>query len=185
MVKEYTVKAHPTKYAGVMFRSRLEARWACFFDLAGWRWQYEPIDLPGWSPDFRVEFPCGHSECPPSHTLLVEIKPYFSKGHQCLNFAYGEGIPAHASAAFGNDPSISEWEMSHGAGGGIFSIPELVAGWESLWSSAGNSVQWHPTSRKERQPEASQEEVHRVLAEIADKVSATPRRTDRTPQEAR
>jgi hypothetical protein len=45
--------AIPTRYGGVQFRSRLEARWAAFFDLAGWRWQYEPIDLAGWIPDFR------------------------------------------------------------------------------------------------------------------------------------
>jgi hypothetical protein len=25
--------AHPTRYAGVNFRSRLEAKWAAFFDL--------------------------------------------------------------------------------------------------------------------------------------------------------
>ena len=32
----YTIKAIPTTYAGVRFRSRLEARWAAFFDLCGW-----------------------------------------------------------------------------------------------------------------------------------------------------
>jgi hypothetical protein len=31
-----------TEYAGARFRSRLEARWAAFFDLCGWRWEYEP-----------------------------------------------------------------------------------------------------------------------------------------------
>lgn len=34
---------HPieTRYAGCLFRSRLEARWAVFFDAAGIEWQYE------------------------------------------------------------------------------------------------------------------------------------------------
>ena len=30
-----------TRYAGCLFRSRLEARWAVFFDHLGIRWRYE------------------------------------------------------------------------------------------------------------------------------------------------
>jgi hypothetical protein len=59
--------AHPTTYGGARFRSRLEARWAAFFDLAGWRWEYEPLDLEGWSPDFAL---IGRDQ-----TVLVEVKP--------------------------------------------------------------------------------------------------------------
>ena len=34
---DYTkIAAIPTTYSGVVFRSRLEARWAAFFDLCGW-----------------------------------------------------------------------------------------------------------------------------------------------------
>lgn len=47
--------AIPTKYRGVQFRSRLEARWAAFFDLVGWPWRYESLDLDGYIPDFIVE----------------------------------------------------------------------------------------------------------------------------------
>ena len=32
----------PTTYADVQFRSRLEARWAVFFDALGVPWEYEP-----------------------------------------------------------------------------------------------------------------------------------------------
>ena len=49
------MQAIPTVYAGVRMRSRLEATWAAFFDLIGWRWSYEPIDLDGWIPDFAIE----------------------------------------------------------------------------------------------------------------------------------
>jgi hypothetical protein len=59
----------PTIYNGVQFRSRLEARWACFFDLIGWTWEYEPLDLNGWIPDFRLTSDDGHH-------YLVEIKPH-------------------------------------------------------------------------------------------------------------
>jgi hypothetical protein len=48
----------PTEYGGVTFRSRLEARWALFFDALGVIWQYEPegFDLPSglYVPDFWV-----------------------------------------------------------------------------------------------------------------------------------
>jgi hypothetical protein len=35
------IKAIDTIYEGYRFRSRLEARWAVFFDSVGWRWSYE------------------------------------------------------------------------------------------------------------------------------------------------
>lgn len=35
------IKAIPTEYAGILFRSKLEARWALFFDQLGIRWEYE------------------------------------------------------------------------------------------------------------------------------------------------
>lgn len=60
------IPAIPTDYAGQRFRSRLEAKWAAFFDLLGWKWEYEPVDLAGWIPDFRIQA---------SSPLLVEVKP--------------------------------------------------------------------------------------------------------------
>lgn len=48
----------PTKYAGIQFRSRAEARWAAFFDRLDWRWAYEPVDLDGYIPDFVLEGRC-------------------------------------------------------------------------------------------------------------------------------
>jgi len=52
-----TIKAIETEYNGYRFRSRLEARWAVFFDAAGIRYEYEPegFDLGGgmhYLPDF-------------------------------------------------------------------------------------------------------------------------------------
>ncbi len=37
-----TIGVIETEYAGTRFRSRLEARWAVFFDLLGLAWQHEP-----------------------------------------------------------------------------------------------------------------------------------------------
>jgi hypothetical protein len=37
-----TIQPIETRYAGCRFRSRLEARWAVFFDTLGVAWEYEP-----------------------------------------------------------------------------------------------------------------------------------------------
>ncbi len=77
MTVAYTIKAHPTLYGGVMFRSRLEATWAAFFDLLGWSWEYEPFDLGTWSPDFLIR---GHNK-----DCLVEVKPTTSPDWNTVN----------------------------------------------------------------------------------------------------
>ena len=38
-------KAINTEYKGHLFRSRLEAKWAVFFDEIGVRWEYEKEDF--------------------------------------------------------------------------------------------------------------------------------------------
>jgi hypothetical protein len=58
-----------TIYKGLKFRSRLEAHWAAFFDLLGWEWAYEAIDLKGYIPDFILNF---------NRPMLVEIKSDFN-----------------------------------------------------------------------------------------------------------
>jgi hypothetical protein len=53
------LKAIETSYAGCRFRSRIEARWAVFFDHLGIGWEYEPqgFDLPSgrYLPDFLLD----------------------------------------------------------------------------------------------------------------------------------
>lgn len=53
------IKPIETAYKGYRFRSRLEARWAVFFDALHFDWQYEPegFELPSgqlYLPDFRI-----------------------------------------------------------------------------------------------------------------------------------
>ncbi|MCS7031801.1 MAG: hypothetical protein NZL92_09775 [Gloeomargarita sp. SKYG116] len=64
-------------YGGYQMRSFLEARWAAFFDLLGWQWEYEPADFGGYIPDFVLLGPA---------PLLVEVKAELSlaglKRHQ-------------------------------------------------------------------------------------------------------
>jgi hypothetical protein len=51
-----TIKAIDTRYAGCRFRSRLEARWAVFFDHMGIVWEYEP---QGFEVSRRITDPGG------------------------------------------------------------------------------------------------------------------------------
>jgi hypothetical protein len=70
------MKAIETKYKGYRFRSRLEARWAVFFDALGLEWEYEPegFDLDGdwYLPDFWVPMPNHYSG--PGAGYWCEIK---------------------------------------------------------------------------------------------------------------
>ena len=64
-----TIRAIETQYKGYRFRSRLEARWAVFFDALGIQWEYETegFDLgeAGWYlPDFWL----------PELDMYIEIK---------------------------------------------------------------------------------------------------------------
>ncbi len=168
-----SITAIPTTYAGVNFRSRLEARYAAFFDIVGWRWEYEPLDLKGWIPDFRLTIPCKHSECYGSHVLLVEVKPHYSidsfsgtPEYALAMKGYGaDDLPCDAVALFGIDPSVSFWVMGHGAGGGEYDIESWNVDWVDAWRKAGNLVQWRrpeqPVMRhgKEQYPATRQQPI--------------------------
>lgn len=63
------IKAIETRYKGYRFRSRLEARWAVFFDAMGieWLYEHEGYKLPSglYLPDFWL----------PQVEMYAEIKP--------------------------------------------------------------------------------------------------------------
>lgn len=69
---KYSIEARETIYNGIKFRSRLEAKWACFFDLVGWDWQYEPSEINGYNPDFIIKT---KSKAYETNFIIVEIKP--------------------------------------------------------------------------------------------------------------
>ena len=69
------LKAINTEYKGYRFRSRLEARWAVFFDACGVEWEYEPegYDLGDgiyYLPDFLLHGVAGRA----GGNLYVEVK---------------------------------------------------------------------------------------------------------------
>lgn len=74
------LKAIQTEYKGYRFRSRLEARWAVFFDALGVKWEYEPegYDLGNgvyYLPDFLLHDVTVNHELFQRHCdIYVEVK---------------------------------------------------------------------------------------------------------------
>ena len=162
----YTISAKETKYKGIWFRSRLEARWAAFFDLIGVKYHYEPFDLPGWSPDFLIQNDV--MDAGPI-TWLLEVKPILAPDDALFNKIEGAleaGVSANAApllvglaprfeyrydpphVAWGryggkaHDMSLlviiptSEWPKARSRGEGY---------WENMWGEAHNlSRFWKP-----------------------------------------
>ena len=74
------LKPLPTKYQGVLFRSRLEARWAVFFYELNLHWEYEP---QGFTLDDRKDKHPDSCYCPDflvrtpqKEDMWIEIKPH-------------------------------------------------------------------------------------------------------------
>lgn len=173
MTFQYNIKAIPTTYAGVNFRSRLEARWAAFFDLCGWKWDYEPFDLEGWAPDFLIRTKIG--------PVLCEVKPCDLVTHieqQILKVNSGEDPSRwpfdcynkaalhrykHAVCLLGDAPLSLIPFMPIGVIDGAprcaeFSFddfqdavtPEIDS--EDLWRKAGSEVQWRSADAESFRP---------------------------------
>ena len=97
-----SIKAIETRYKGYRFRSRLEARWAVFFDALGWTWRYEHEGYEiGWDerrkylPDFHIRTSSGQS-------LYVEVKgdpDFFADGKFLDLFDFCGGPPGHGHSA--------------------------------------------------------------------------------------
>jgi hypothetical protein len=108
-----TIKAIETAYKGYRFRSRLEARWAVFFDVLGVKWEYELEgfefgDGERYLPDFFLpgfETRAG---------LFVEVKPQhdsdFSKAYR---FAEEACVPILLAAG---NPDLCDYTVAHGDG---------------------------------------------------------------------
>jgi hypothetical protein len=129
-----TLGAIPTTYRDVRFRSRLEAKWAAFYDLSGWPWVYEPFDLPGWSPDFRVEV---LHRTPTPLACLVDVKPWAEMRRE-----EGERF-VRAGAARAKEPVVvcgidcdRVWVWFEGT------WEKVAWGHPEHWAEASNLVQW-------------------------------------------
>jgi hypothetical protein len=141
------LKAKPTVYAGIEFRSRLEARWAAFFDRIGHRWTYEPLDGDGYIPDFL------------DHTLsaLVEVKPASAvEEYEAAIPKMVNGLAGHWTGdlwILGVDPFPAGERYAYAGMWGTYAEPDSSprptgAGWHNDWFfqpikwQAKDGVQW-------------------------------------------
>lgn len=97
---ELGIKAIPTLYKGVYFRSRLEARWAIIFDRLGIDWYYETegYDIQidegitiRYLPDFKLRG--GSIRCP--DPLYVEVKGNMQPDDALKIAAFSEHFPIY------------------------------------------------------------------------------------------
>jgi len=84
------MKAIETQYKGYRFRSRLEARWAVYFDSLGLHWEYEKegFDLDGvwYLPDFWLVEVKMWAEVKPTNFTSMER-------HKCICLASATSNP--------------------------------------------------------------------------------------------
>lgn len=161
----YDIKAIPTTYKSTMFRSRLEARWAAFFDLLEWKWLYEPVDFNGWIPDFQllklpsVKNGFGEQYIHDSNPF-VEVKPFndLNDIDQFLPKVQA-AIPDGLLVIFlGTHPFMTQSYTKSGYDDVIHMDNAYTDGCnsEELWNIAGNLVQWKPPREEERMSKADE-----------------------------
>ena len=113
------MKAIDTRYAGHRFRSRLEARWAVFFDTLGVRWEYEPegyaTSAGPYLPDFLLHLhePVWFEVKPDSDTLEDDRWPALVKmTHRELVITRGMPRADLRDLTWENAPTCNGWMQS-------------------------------------------------------------------------
>lgn len=102
----------PTHYAGRLYRSQLEARWARYFGLRGWVHYYEPRKVAmtyprrNYVPDFGVRHPQGD--------MFWEAKPLYDlelgRDPRWILAVRKTGLPLTVSYGFpGWDKDFQTW----------------------------------------------------------------------------
>lgn len=71
-----SIRPIETRYKGYRFRSRLEARWAVFFDALGLPWQYEPEGFHDGKTRYLPDFFVGEAD--DWRSVFVEVKPFLN-----------------------------------------------------------------------------------------------------------
>lgn len=110
------IKAIETQYKGYRFRSRLEARWAVFFDALGIEWQYEKegFDLgdAGWYlPDFWFPHPTKEL-ANEGWGLWCEIKPLPATQNELDRAIALARQTKHNALIFQGNCGLGEYEVS-------------------------------------------------------------------------
>lgn len=126
------IKAIETRYKGYRFRSRLEARWAVFFEALGYQWEYEPegFVMPSgvhYLPDFKVTLHAGNIawyEIKPSGLESDEKHREFSMSLPPFELKGGD----HFSKLLSGDPLAALEKNSYCPACGVIGASEVGGG---------------------------------------------------------
>jgi len=122
------MRAIETHWKGYRFRSRLEARWAVFFDKTGVRWEYEPegfelTDGGRYLPDFFL----------PDIGLWVEIKPGLltvQEAYKATQLVAGTKQPLFISAGMPDEYGRLVWHTTgENYEADVDDVPQVTAIW--------------------------------------------------------
>lgn len=127
------IKAIETRYLGCRFRSRLEARWAYFFNALAIRFEYEKegFSLPSgpylpdfWLPDLELWLEVKGERAPETQVSLVkELADH--TGHAAVLW---QGLPAGIESHYGRIWCCDVADEWQGHSGGIYKALK-DAGW--------------------------------------------------------
>jgi hypothetical protein len=158
MKKEIKYGAIPTIYRGIAMRSRLEARVAAFLDYYSLVWDYEPLDLKKYIPDFIVDFEFGPTliECKPA-VHAAEFKPACRKITRSGWTGPALVIGSQLSLAPDDRADLTMFGSTQAEDGcwsrvgrerwpadwGEYVFPEAF----DRWVAAGNATRWDPSQK--------------------------------------
>lgn len=109
-----TISVIPTLFDGILFRSRLEARWACFYKTLGIKYSYEHEGYKGnngimYLPDFYIQ----HLDC------FIEIKGQYPNNKEFEKARFlSDGLNKNVYIFHGFFPKsteISNYAIEYGA----------------------------------------------------------------------
>lgn len=140
MTQQQAIKAIETVYNGYRFRSRLEARWAVFFDALGVKYDYEKegydLGKAGWYlPDFWLETVQQWAEVKP-HALTDE------EYEKCALLAQGTG---HAVLILVGEPDHHRMYDIVGWGEGRTHVDEIYPGAAIETTYPGGRIEYSVT----------------------------------------
>lgn len=167
------MKSHgiPTKGAkGYDYRSRIEAVWSYVFEKLGWEWDYEPIDLDWYIPDFILKTTYGEKilcEIKGDVDIIKTYEPYLKKiinsgwkgryiilGSTVTNdnneVVIGVGGNTESSEEVTNITikKISGWVLASSTEENLLGkVEETNGDFNSVWVEARNLAQWKVAPR--------------------------------------
>ena len=109
-----TIKAIETEYKGYRFRSRLEARYAVFFDALNLKWEYEKEGYTlsngvNYLPDFWIRF---DKTALPDWGFYIEIKPCEPTHDERLKLHLLAKDTGHTVVCFWGLPGSTDWHAT-------------------------------------------------------------------------